>query len=99
MAKNNDLTGKEQAFLTASRRFPQAEFAIRRLMSMSEDFCDLCEELVLAEQALARVPQSAAELQEQRQCEWQELIDCLVGEIGEALAEHGMWKPSSGIPD
>lgn len=54
MTKINDLTGREQAFSSAARRFPQAEFTIRRLMRMSEDFYDLCGELAEAEDALAR---------------------------------------------
>ncbi|WP_199739649.1 hypothetical protein [Sinorhizobium meliloti] len=99
MARNNDLAGKEQAFLAAARRFPQSELAIRRLMGVSEDFCDLCGELAEAEQALARVPQFAAQKREERQREWQELVDCLVVEIGEVLAEHGRVKPDPGNPD
>lgn len=99
MSKINDLTGKELAFSAAARRFPQAEFTIRRLMRMSEDFCDLCGELAAAEYALAQVSQSAREVREERQREWDELIDCLVVEIGQALEEHGGWKPGSGSPD
>ncbi|MCM5690723.1 hypothetical protein CN090_21515 [Sinorhizobium meliloti] len=97
MTKINDLTGREQAFSAAARRFPQAEFTIRRLMTMSEDFYDLCGELAEAEDALARVPQSARQ-PEERQREWQELIDCLANEIGQALAEHGGWKPGPVSP-
>lgn len=99
MTKINHLTGKELAFSAAARRFPQSEFAIRRLMKTSEDFCDLCGELAEAEQALAQVPQSAREWCEERQREWQELIGCLVVEIGEALEEQGGWKPGSENPD
>jgi hypothetical protein len=36
----------------ATRRFPRAEFAIRRLMNLSEAFCDMCEELADAEALL-----------------------------------------------
>ncbi|WP_018237998.1 hypothetical protein [Ensifer sp. BR816] len=99
MTKINDLTGKGQAFSAAAGRFPQAEFTVRRLMRTSEDFCDLCCELAEAEHALARLPQSARELSEERQREWQELIDCLVAEIGDALVEQGGWRPGSGNPD
>ncbi|ASP73706.1 hypothetical protein CDO28_19115 (plasmid) [Sinorhizobium meliloti] len=95
----NDPTGKELAFSAAARRFPQAEFTIRRLMRMSEDFCDLCGELAEAEHALAQVPRSNRELREEREREWNELIDCLVAEIGEALEEQGGWTPRLGNPD
>lgn len=95
----NDQKGQELAFSAAARRFPRAEFAIRGLMRMSEDFCDLCGELAEAEHALAQVPQSDWVLREEREREWQELIDCLVAEIGEALEGQGGWRPGSGITD
>jgi hypothetical protein len=98
MTRINDLRGKEQAFSSVARRFPQAEFMIRRLMRMSEDFYDLCGELAEAEHALAQVLQSVKQ-PEEREREWQELINCLVVEIGEALAEHGRCKPGPGSPD
>lgn len=98
MTRINDLRGKEQAFSSVARRFPQAEFTIRRLMRMSEDFYDLCGELAEAEHALAQVLQSVKQ-PEEREREWQELINCLVVEIGEALAEYGRCKPGPGSPD
>lgn len=98
MTRINDLRGKEQAFSSVARRFPQAEFTIRRLMRMSEDFYDLCGELAEAEHALAQVLQSVKQ-PEEREREWQELINCLVVEIGEALAEHGRRKQGPGSPD
>ncbi|WP_209439300.1 hypothetical protein [Sinorhizobium arboris] len=95
----NDQKGEELAFSAAARRFPRAEFAIRRLMRMSEDFFDLCGELAEAEHALAQVLQSDRVLREEREREWQELINCLVAEIGEALEGRGGWKPGLGNSD
>lgn len=65
-------------------------------MRMSEDFYDLCGELAEAEDALARVPQSARQ-PEERQREWQELIDCLANEIGQACRARSV-EAGSGEP-
>jgi hypothetical protein len=88
VAGENRPVVRERAFSAATRRFPQAEFAIRKLMSRSEVFCDICEELAEAELALARVPEAPAALQEARKTEWQELVDRLVAELAAALREN-----------
>lgn len=77
----------DRAFVAAARRFPQAEFTIRRLLRSSEAFREICEELAEAEAALARVPESLAALHEARQREWQELVDELVSELEKTLRE------------
>jgi hypothetical protein len=77
----------DRAFDAAARRFPQAEFTIRRLLRSSEAFREICEELAEAEAALARVPESLAALHEARQREWQELVDELVSELEKTLRE------------
>ncbi|MFI0844211.1 hypothetical protein [Mesorhizobium sp. IMUNJ 23232] len=87
---------RERAFSAATRRFPNAEFAIRKLMSHSEVFCDICEELAEAELALARVPETPAAVHEARRTEWQELVDRLVAELGTALREGQMRHPLAG---
>jgi hypothetical protein len=88
MATRNGSTGREQAFSAAVRRFPHAEFAIRRLMNRSEAFCDMCEDLAEAEWALSNVPATPPAIREARKVEWQELVDRLVAEVGTALREN-----------
>lgn len=56
----------------------------------------MCEELVDAEQALADVPNTTAELQEARRAEWQELVDRLVADVGTALRQSNSSKDQDG---
>jgi hypothetical protein len=92
----NRSAARDRALSAATRRFPQAEFAIRKLMSNSEVFCDICEELAEAELALARVPEAPAALHEARRTEWQELVDRLVAELGAELREGKTRQPLVG---
>ncbi|MDQ6437211.1 hypothetical protein RB623_24425 [Mesorhizobium sp. LHD-90] len=87
MTLGSKLTGREGGFSAAARRFPQAEFAIRKLMNRSEAFRDICEELAEAEWALASVPETPAALHEARRTEWQDLVDRLAAELATALRE------------
>lgn len=96
MAAKGGPTGIGQAFAAASRRFPRSEFAIRKLMSHNEAFRDMCDELAEAELALENVSGIPLYLREARRAEWQELIDRLVAEIGEALHESQVsWRTRS----
>ncbi|WP_419695545.1 hypothetical protein ACN2CC_03095 [Mesorhizobium muleiense] len=81
------LSGSEQAFLAAARRFPQKELAIRRLMTHSEPFRDMCEELAEPEVALPKVPQTPPDLRRARTIEWQEVVEQLVAEVAATLHE------------
>jgi hypothetical protein len=92
MAAKSGPTGEHQAFVAAARRFPHAEFAIRKLMTRSEAFCDMCEELAEAEWALSNVPATPTARHEARRVEWQELVDRLVTEVGAALRESETWR-------
>jgi hypothetical protein len=86
MATELDRVGnRTPAFDAAARRFPQAEFTIRRLLRSNDTFREICEELAEAEAALARVPDGVAALAEARQREWQELVDELVSELESQL--------------
>jgi hypothetical protein len=85
-------TGKERALAAALRRFPQAEFAIRRLMSRDETFCDICVELADAELALSKVPDTPPELAAARHLEWGELVDRLAAELATSLRESETWR-------
>ncbi|PAP99109.1 hypothetical protein LRP31_09025 [Mesorhizobium mediterraneum] len=94
MAASTRLKGRESAFSAAARRFPQSEFLILRLMDRSEAFCDMCEELAEAEDALSKVYTVAVELRETMGAEWQELISRLTEEVGTALQDkEGLVKP------
>jgi hypothetical protein len=85
MVMKRGLSGKEKGLAAATRRFPDAEFSIRKLMAHSEAFCDMCEELAEAEFALSKVPEARPELREARRAEWQELVDLLAAEVEAAL--------------
>lgn len=87
MAANGEPHRREQAYSAAVRRFPHAEFAIRKLMTRSEAFRDICEELLEAEIALSNVPDTPLELHEARRAEWEEFVDRLIAEVGAALRE------------
>ena len=87
MATASRPAGREGGFSAAARRFPHAEFVIRRRMNESEAFRDICEELAEAEWALACVPKAPAALHEARKTEWQELVDRLTTELAAALRQ------------
>jgi hypothetical protein len=87
MAANGEPPGRGQAYSAAVRRLPHAEFAIRKLMSRSEAFRDICEELLEAEIALSNVPGTPSELHGARRAEWEELVARLVAEVEAALRE------------
>jgi len=76
---------RERGYQAAIRRFPDAEFTIRRLMNTSESFRDMCDELAEAEIALSSVPDTPPEICKARKREWQELVDRLVAEVAVSL--------------
>jgi hypothetical protein len=92
MAARGLPAGTARGLSSAVRRFPEAEFVIRRLVSRSETFRDICEELADAEFALSKVPATPPELCEARKLEWQEMVDRLIGEVAIALRESEAWK-------
>lgn len=81
------MTDWEKGYLAAARRFPYAEFTIRRLISQNETFRDICEELAEAETALSMVPETPSEIREARRREWQEIVERLVAEVSASLRE------------
>lgn len=93
MAVRGGQSKKEKAYSAAVRRFPKAELAIRRLMSNSETFCDICEELAEAEAALSTLPEALSALSEMRRQEFQELVDRLVAELAGALSQRDARAP------
>ena len=87
MATNGDVTRMAQGFSAAVARFPQAGFTIRRLMRTRDEFLDLCADLADAERAFADAEKMPPPLREDRQREWQELIDRLIAEIDAVLKQ------------
>lgn len=85
MTTRSTATDWERGYLAAVRRFPHAEFTIRRLISHSETFRDICEELAEAETALLKVVETPPEIREARRREWQEIVDRLVAEVAASL--------------
>ncbi|MBB3589906.1 hydrogenase maturation factor [Rhizobium sp. BK529] len=80
------LKETRQAILSSVlRRFPEREFNIRRMMEKDQTFFDLCEELAVAEDALANVDQFPPAIRSERRAEWQDLVDRLAKEIDGAL--------------
>jgi hypothetical protein len=85
MAIKRGPVGKERGFAAAMRRFPESEFAIRKMMANSEAFCDMCEELADADFALARVVEAPPDIREARRAEWEELVEVLSAEVKAAI--------------
>lgn len=81
----NERAKKQQAFSAATRRFPNFELAIKRLIETDETFLEICDELAEAELALSRVNNAPISLRSARRAEWQDLVDRLIGEIVAAL--------------
>ncbi len=95
MVTTTDPTHISNGLSAVTRRFPQYEFAIRKLMLTSECFRDMCDELADAEVALANAAATPAEVRSARQVEWQQIVDRLVGEIAAELEEsQERWKRS-----
>lgn len=87
MIPRSTATDWEKGYLAAARRFPYAEFTIRRLISQSETFRDICEELAEAEIALSMVSETPSEIREARRQEWQEIVERLVAEVAASLRD------------
>lgn len=69
------------ALRAAIRRYPECELAIRRLIDTDENFRDICEELVSAEEVLLKVDDLPDPSREIRRAEWQDTVDRLAGEM------------------
>ncbi|MGE3872456.1 MAG: hypothetical protein AB7F74_05815 [Parvibaculaceae bacterium] len=73
------------ALFAALHRFPGRARDIKSLMGRNEDFCEMCEELAMAEGALANIATVPAAEREARIEECKVWIARLTGEISEAL--------------
>jgi hypothetical protein len=71
----------------AASRFLGRSSEIQELFNQDDNFREMCDDLAVAEQALAASDQLPAPTDEERRAEYQALIDDLVREIGRALSQ------------
>lgn len=72
---------------TAETHFPDQKRLVQRLFYVNEAFRSMCEDLVAAVEALAHVEGLPDNLREARRQEYAALVDALLKEMGEALAQ------------
>ena len=85
-SRSEAMPNSEQAgVLAAIRRFPDRRSAIEALVVRNENFRDMCEELAVAEAALATVDQLDARLRNERRLEWLSCIHRLLKEMEDEL--------------
>lgn len=72
---------RRAALRAAIRRYPECELAIRRLTETDENFRDICEEFVSAEEALLKVSDLPDPSRQIRRAEWQDTVDRLAREM------------------
>ena len=70
---------------SAVRRFPSAAGLIEELMTRSESFRSACEDLEVAERALAAVESLPEPVREARRAEAEEWVTRLLDEVGSML--------------
>ena len=79
-------SGTNSGLQAALSRFPEKSLKIRQLLLGRESFRGLCEDLAVADDALAWIGMYSAHLREERRREFEELIEALVKEMQEFLA-------------
>jgi hypothetical protein len=62
-------------------RFPALSLQIRRLLALDESFQAMCDDLAVAEQALALTERLPEPVRAARRAEYEDLVDSLVREI------------------
>ncbi|SCW65961.1 hypothetical protein SAMN02927900_03522 [Rhizobium mongolense subsp. loessense] len=75
------------ALETAEAHFPDQKRLVQRLFYLNEAFQSMCEDLTAAAEALAHVERLPDSLREARREEYAALVDALLNEMGEALAQ------------
>ncbi|MDE1991736.1 MAG: hypothetical protein KGI75_04505 [Rhizobiaceae bacterium] len=71
----------------AEAHFPDQKRLVQRLFHVDEAFHSMCEDLATAAEALAHIERLPAALQEVRRQEYAGLVDALLVEMEEALAQ------------
>lgn len=72
---------------TAEKYFPDQKTLVQRLFHANEAFRSMCEDLKDAAQTLAHIEHLPETVREERRQEYAGLVDALLTEIGEALAQ------------
>ncbi len=72
---------------TAESYFPDQKRLVQRLFYLNDAFHGMCEDLAAAAQALAHVEQVPESIREARRLEYAGLVDALLKEMGEAIAQ------------
>ncbi|KAA0697155.1 hypothetical protein DTW90_20555 [Neorhizobium sp. P12A] len=85
---------------TVEAHFPDQKRLVQRLFYVNEAFHSMCEDLAAAIDALAHVERLPDNLREMRRQEYAALVDALLKEMREALAQSKivMLKPPDARP-
>ncbi|ASS58577.1 hypothetical protein ACU8L5_29365 (plasmid) [Rhizobium leguminosarum] len=75
------------ALETAETSFPEQKRLVQRLFYVDEPFHSMCEDLAAAAQALAHIERLPEAVREARRQEYTDLVDALLKEMGEAIAQ------------
>ncbi|NEJ72047.1 hypothetical protein GR197_16105 [Rhizobium phaseoli] len=75
------------ALEAAEAYFPDQTRLVQRLFYVNDAFHSMCEDLAAAAQALARVEQLSDAVREARRLEYAGLVDALLKEMREAIAQ------------
>jgi hypothetical protein len=93
------MTGAQQAGVAAAiRHFPEREEEIEALARDSERFREICDELAVAEAALATVESLDAALRGERRLEWLSYIRASLSEIERELGRGTVVSITRGSP-
>ena len=81
----HELGGREHGLTAVLRRFPARSLQIKELSIRDESFRGMCEDLAVAENALAAADQLPVQVREERRAEFSGLVESLVAEIEQTL--------------
>ena len=81
MRTRSGVVVAEESLHAAVRRFPAYTLQVRRLLARNESFQAMCEDLAVAEQALALTERLPEAVRADRRAEYEDLVESLVREI------------------
>lgn len=87
MASGNGSSRYLTALEMAEAHFPDQKRLVQRLFYVNEAFHGICEDLAAAAEALAHVDRLPENVQEVRRKEYASLVDALLKEMREAIAQ------------